>query len=315
MDKLFLKKDIVLDKKISNEALLTYIAINSILIKNRTIDFISASRLAFAICGVSQNDYKKIILNSLSQGIQELAYLGHIKILKTINATDYIVDLSELVFDAQKEYFILADVDEIKTIISSINRIDNMLPILRYFLCMVGSFNNSDYMGDYKGKIGGLTIETLANNAGISTRSATRYNDKLVDLKLIYIYKSKDYICLDDSLKRFHNIYSRYCDRDLCKSFGMEKEAEYGHEQNVITRYQKTEQSNKNRKLAQQYNAICRGHDKYSQEEIQDIYDYVISENEKYNALYTTTKYKEYLNKLRDEDIFNKYDFLKLKEE
>ena len=45
-----------------------------------------------------------------------------------------------------------------------------------------------------------------------------------------------------------------------------------------------------------------------------EIYQYVISENNKYNKLYEKEKYTSYLDKIRDISVFDKFDFIKTKD-
>ena len=72
------------------------------------------------------------------------------------------------------------------------------------------------------------------------------------------------------------------------------------------------ENANRKRKLAQMYNQIAKGKgQKYSLEEIQQIYDYIHSENSKYRAMYKENKYEEYLTKQRDETVFEKFNLKK----
>lgn len=50
---------------------------------------------------------------------------------------------------------------------------------------------------------------------------------------------------------------------------------------------------------------------KYSENDILEVYNYVISENEKYEKLYEKNNYDGYLEKIRDLTVFDKYDFIK----
>ena len=43
---------------------------------------------------------------------------------------------------------------------------------------------------------------------------------------------------------------------------------------------------------------------------ILNIYNYVIEENQKYERMYEQNKCEDYLDKIRDTDIFDKYEFL-----
>ena len=72
------------------------------------------------------------------------------------------------------------------------------------------------------------------------------------------------------------------------------------------------ENANRKRKLAQMYNQIANGKgQKYSFEELQQVYDYIHSENNKYRAMYKENKYEEYLTKQRDETVFEKFNLKK----
>ena len=63
------------------------------------------------------------------------------------------------------------------------------------------------------------------------------------------------------------------------------------------------------------YNYLLKENDiKYSHEELQNIYQYVLAENQKYKNFYISTKNKQYLKKIRDINIFEKYGFEKEKD-
>lgn len=79
-------------------------------------------------------------------------------------------------------------------------------------------------------------------------------------------------------------------------------------------RYIKNNQeiTNNKRRLAQMYQQLLKGkREKYTEKQITDIYKYVISENQKYERMYEKNKCEEYLDKIRDVDIFEKYEFIK----
>ena len=50
--------------------------------------------------------------------------------------------------------------------------------------------------------------------------------------------------------------------------------------------------------------------EKYTEKDILDIYNYVIEENQKYERMYEKNNCEDYLDKIRDTDIFDKYEFL-----
>jgi len=59
------------------------------------------------------------------------------------------------------------------------------------------------------------------------------------------------------------------------------------------------------------YVQLLKGSDKYSEYDIKTIYDYVVSENKKYERLYEKDGHEDYLEKIRDVNIFEKYNFIK----
>ena len=59
------------------------------------------------------------------------------------------------------------------------------------------------------------------------------------------------------------------------------------------------------------YQQLLKGNGKnYTKETIIEIYNYVISENKKYERMYEKNQYEDYLDKIRDTDVFEKYDFI-----
>ena len=59
------------------------------------------------------------------------------------------------------------------------------------------------------------------------------------------------------------------------------------------------------------YQQLIKGRgEKYTEKDILDIYNYVIEQNQKYERMYEKNKCEDYLDKIRDTDIFDKYEFL-----
>ena len=104
------------------------------------------------------------------------------------------------------------------------------------------------------------------------------------------------------------NVYGRPEDKIYIDAFAINQQKyknSYRYVENNIKK------ANDKRRFAQIYNQIYKNNDsKYSQEEIQQVYEYVLQENHKYEALYKKNNDETYLEKIRDVQIFNKYDFL-----
>lgn len=327
MSELYLKKDVILNKGVTNEGVLAYIALRKIFtFENKQTDCVSVNRMAYELCG-SADGYKDAFCKSLATGLYVLEVLDLIKIVSKLdkNNSEFIIDASNLWLNPNEKgvFFTIIDANEVTKIVNTVTRNDSMLQVLRYFITMVGTFNHSNDMGEYKGKVGGMTIDILADDADISTRSAKRYNDMLVEMKLIYIHKADDYIREGDEIKRINNTYSRYSDKDLCVTYGTNKVEMFGYEHKIIHAKKNVEKANTNRKLAQQYNALCNGTGDYSQEEIIEIYNYCDNMNKSlqkdidekemspHRLSMSEQDYLERLkNKVRDMSIFDQFTFL-----
>ena len=190
---------------------------------------------------------------------------------------------------------------------------------MRYFIFIIGTinWNITVYLsnGEYKnGIVGNFTIDYLASKVGISKRSAIEYNKILEKEKLLYVYRQKDFIIDEENnIKSLSNIYGRYCDREYIETFANNQK-----EYNKSYRYTKNNQelSNNKRRFAQMYQQLLKGGGKnYTEKEIISIYQYVISENKKYEQLFKKSGSENYLDKKRNIDIFKKFDFIKNKED
>ena len=150
----------------------------------------------------------------------------------------------------------------------------------------------------------------LLKKTGISKRSAIEYNKILEKEKLLYVYRQKDFVVDEENnIKSLSNIYGRYCDMEYVEAFA-NNQKEYKKSYRYIKNNQ--EITNNKRRLAQMYQQLLKGkREKYTEKQITDIYKYVISENQKYERMYEKNKCEEYLDKIRDVDIFEKYEFIK----
>ena len=191
----------------------------------------------------------------------------------------------------------------------------NNFTLLRYFIFVIGTinWNITVYLpnGEYKnGVVGNFTIDYLAEKAGISKRSAIEYNKILEKEKLLYIHHQNDFV-IDgkNNIKSLSNIYGRYCDMEYIDTFAKNQQKHYESYRYLENNNKK---ANNKRRLAQMYQQLLKGRgEKYTEKDILNIYNYVIEENQKYERMYEQNKCEDYLDKIRDTDIFDKYEFLK----
>jgi len=334
VDKLFLKKDLVTGYKLTQDGVLTYIALRAIMdqsipLYNKTsvVDCISVNRMAYALIG-SQEKYEKVFLDSLQRGIYELKFTNVIRVLQDLSAKtsyEYLLDMANMRLDTEKENFMFVYPEEVHKILTCDEIMKKKISMLRYFVVLISTFNWCKSMRNLQGKISTMSIEYIATQAGmVSQRTCIRYNQILSEMKMIYVYKSNDKERVGDKLKQIKNCYSRYADKDACEEYASNYENWYGS-QHIIVRTQKNkEQADNNRRLAQIYNRISDGYgDTYDEETIRKVRKYIANKNKtlqeeidaKHAQEYMTDSDRRWVEKLesqiKDESIFEQFDFLK----
>lgn len=338
MDKLFLNKGLVTGTALTQDGVLAYMALRTIIdesipLYNKTssVDCVSLNRMAYALVG-SQEKYEKVLLDSLQRGIYELKFANVLDILQdfsTKTSYEYLLDMANMRLDTEKENFMFVYPEEVHKILTCNEIMKKKISMLRYFVALISTFNWSKSMRycmeNLQGKISTMSIEYIATQAGMmSQRTCIRYNEILSEMKIIYVYKSNDKERVGDKLKQIKNCYSRYADKDACEEYASNYENWYGS-QHIIVRTQKNkEQADNNRRLAQIYNRICDGYgDTYDEETIRKVQKYIVNKNKtlqeeidaKHAQEYMTDSDKRWVENLesqiKDESIFEQFDFLK----
>ncbi len=228
-----------------------------------------------------------------------------------------VLDCSNLFIINNDEHFTIIIYEELIRIFQQKNV--NTFSLLKYFIYLMGTISSSIdvYINAVQHKnrvIGNLTIEYLSNLSGISERSIVEYNKILEDIGLLYIYRHNDFLvnANNGEVKRMRNVYGRPEDKLYIDSFAMSQE-KYEKSYKYVENNIKT--ANIKRRFAQMYIQICKNNDsKYSMEDIQQVYAYVLQENYKYEATYKKNNDKSCLGKIRDIRVFDKYNFVKKEE-
>lgn len=229
----------------------------------------------------------------------------------------YILDCSNLWIDTEFTKYTILNFSEVKRIFQ-VENINNFL-LLRYFIFLVGTISSkiNVYLenGECKNRVvGNFTIDYLSELSGISERSIIEYNKILEKLGLLYVFRQQDFVIdKENNIKHLSNIYGRPCDVEYIKTFAINQQKYYESYRYVKNN---TSKVNNNRRLAQMYQQLLKGKGvDYTDGEILDIYNYVISENKKYERLYEKKGYEDYLDKIRDTEIFKQFEFIKIKED
>lgn len=249
---------------------------------------------------------------NLRQGYNELFDLNIVNLIDSRSKYD-VIDCSDMfMLDANDRFTIITYEELLK--IFEIKDTNNFL-LLRYFIFLIGTISSTIdvYLpnGIHKTRvIGNLTIEYISDLSGISERTIIEYNKILENNNLIYIYRQNDFVLNTNTkeLSRMINVYGRLEDKVYIDTFALNQKSynnSYKYIENNIN------VANHKRKLAQMYNQLLKGNDeKYSQEDIQEIYSYVITENEKYKNIHKKTGDNIYLEKIRKMDVFKKYNYI-----
>ena len=256
-------------------------------------------------------DRRNVVYGHIQSGLEELFKNGYVKIVKN-QQKHFVLDCSGLKLDTDSGNFSSISFEEVQKIFQT-KGINNYC-LLRYFILLMGSLVAKISVtlpnGNSKsGIISNLPISYFAKQMDVSTKTIMDYNKVLEDAKLIYVYRQNDFILdKNNSLKTLPNIYGRYEDKEYIDTFAH-------NQRQYIKSYRHTDENynnaNQKRRLAQMYQHICKGkHADYSKDEIILVYNYVLSENKKYEELYDKTQYDVYLDKIRNVDIFNQFEFL-----
>lgn len=272
MKNLFIVKRITEDKSLSDNAFVVWCALRSIMQKNTNEYFVSYNLISDALYGRVPERKEQI---SIKKGYEELKSKELVKEVLAYTTKEFKVDLSALYFKKGNEYFSDLTDEEMQRIMNIKTSVSNC-KLLRYFTCMVGTFNRSNDLDDcYKGKIGGMSLEHFRELIGISKATASDYNKILEENELLFVIRHKDFLQGTNSkgqseLREIPNTYSRWCDKELAKQFAEHTHGYvYFHQQKDI----QVAKANHKRGMAQKYIAFCKGK-QYDIETIKEMYCY-----------------------------------------
>ena len=325
MENLFLNKDLVTGNTLTVDGVLAYTALRiiideSIPLYNKTtsVDCVSVNRLAYSLVG--DVDYEKVLIDSLVRGIAELSdgkFITIRKDLSTKASYEYVLDLSNMWLDTDKDKFVIVSPNEVYKIMTCKEIMKKKISMLKYYIALISTFDWS-----LDSKIGHMSQQYIAEQADNSTRTCQRYNEILEEMEMIYIYKSNDKVRVNDKLKQIKNCYSRYEDKSICEMYASNYEDMYGVEHKIVLSKKNKAQADHNRRLGAIYNQICMGNTDYDEETIKEVYKYIVNKNKslqddidsKYAQTYMSDSDIAYVEGLeaqkRDVSIFDQFDFI-----
>lgn len=277
MKNLFILKDILQDKNISDEAFTVWCGLRNIMIKDVTEYFVSFNSIACSVFNRIPNRYE---LEAMKKGYTELKDKEYIKELLAFSKTEFKVDLSALYFEQGQGFFSDLSAEEMNKIMSIDCGRHSKYKLLRYFACQVGSFNKSKDMSYYKGKIGGMSLDYFSELIPITKPTCIAFNEILEENELLFVIRHKDFLQgvkyngVSD-IREIPNTYSRWEDQEMAQAYA---ERTHGYKYFVEQEKQKTVIANKNRGLAQKLKHFRAGRE-YDLETIKQLYVYAEGKN------------------------------------
>lgn len=307
---LLIPERITNDKTFSNYSLAVYCALHALSVPTQLkIQCITQQQIEFYLTG--QITQRRAISDYIKCGINELIENNIVTKIGELSK-HYILDCSNLWIKTNNIKFITITFNEVKKIFK-VENVNNFL-LLRYFILLMSSVSSkiTVYLdnGEYKNRVvGNFTIDYLSELSGIGVRTIIEYNKILEEIDLIYIYRQEDFVLdKENNIKRLNNIYGRASDIEYITTFAKNQQKHYESYRYLENNNKK---ANNKRRLAQMYQQLLKGGGKdYTEKNITDIYNYVIEQNQKYERMYEKNKCEDYLDNIRDTDIFDKYDFL-----
>lgn len=332
---IFLSKKIISDLKLSDDSIGAYIALKKIQYSlEKSNYYISINMMLYELFG--NNNYNRSDYTHISDGLTGLFKNKLIPIVCEIATAEWIVDLSGLVIDIKKnenDHFTTIREEELYFIMNYVSdkgrRGIDRLSMLRYYINLIGSINYNqgiyiDATGRQKNNfVGYMSQKYLYKLSGISKNSLIKFNKILESNKIIYIYHHKKNKQEDDgSYRAVTNHYGRYEDKEDIYKFAIQYEKEKG-----IADRLSDAASNRHKALANMYRELEKGRGQnYSNDLITEIRNYIHKCNmeiqkeidSKNSQTFLTDSDQRYIKKLkeklRDEKVFDKYEFLFKKE-
>lgn len=308
----FVPKNIIKDNKLSSYAIAVYCVLQTLYTSTYITNICVTSRqIVFILTDdIECFKHKTRFIDHIRDGIEELIEDGVIKKIDKCQ-NYYILDCSSLWVDTKNNYFSCIRFDEIKKIFKT-DKV-NSFALLVFYINIIGSVNNSIEVKpcnaiNKSGVICDVTLDYLSNLNRMSVNSVIEYIKILEEIELLYVYRSEMFIFNEkNEIKSINNIYGRFEDKEYVDAYAMKRESKFKSYNHVV---KNVNDANNKRRLTQKYNQLLKGSgNQYTREEIYEIYKYIVSNNDKYYELYDKTGNEDYLNNIRDTDIFDQFNF------
>ena len=220
--KIFLLNSVIRDKTISDNGIMVYCFLKAIQRADMNYYAFSVDIMDYFFrhtFDMDTRDKKKYV-----DGLNDLEKHG---LIRKINEKKYNFeyDLQPIYFDPSKSnkenglLFTVVYTDELNAImqIKDNDFTGSKIKLIRYFINVVSTFlHGREWTYELPsgsktdGVIGFFSIETLSSISNINKDTALIYNKIIEKAKILYIYRAKDLVLIDNELTGITNTYGRY---------------------------------------------------------------------------------------------------------
>lgn len=299
--KIFIPKDMVEDKAVDDYDIGVYCSLQ-VYTRNKDFNTYCVSWASISTIIYDTIDITVKIRTSITDALQHLIDYGILNVIEK-KQQHLLVSKIEPDFTSQ---FITIDYSEFKKIMSS--NVGHKMKMLRYYLKFISTLNWNQIIlvndESKKGIIGDCSLKHLSKLMNISENTVINVVQKLEKLKLIYVFRSDYYWYKGNDIQIPVNIYGRFKDKEYIFTYAKQVEEELKQKKRS-----NSQDGNNGRKLFQMYYWLIKGK-KYSDDEIQLIYDHIKEHNDKMNEFYNNSDDEKYLKKIKDMSIFENFNFL-----
>ena len=239
MNILFLKREIIESENLTEKGVSVYVALRRIMQKDINEYFVSYNMIAYQLTGAGKN--KRAMIDSVKEGLQELIENNLVPVVEEVGKSEFVLELSQICLSAE-DYFIKIEEEEVHKIFSIEDKTDKF-KALRYFVAMIGTFNNAEGYS----KVGYMAQDYFVSRKILSKTQVYVITKVLEDNGIIFVYRSKKMIIdVNGSIKKITNCYGRAKDKQFITNFGRQHEKTCGitDEKKVVKMKAKENQSN-----------------------------------------------------------------------
>lgn len=309
----FIQDKWAINKTLTTNEYLSYLGLSMLLRKNLIEHYVNSHYLAYLLSGLYHVDSK--LTNAICNGVDGLAEKNLITIVHKNNKNDeWIINLAQLKKEnwiskdnSNKKFYSAIDEMDIHKILNyNKNYYTKSISLVKFYSYLLSTLSKTNGTNWTKG-VGFTSIGEMSDTICHSTKTVSQYLKQLEEMKLIFIYRSKDMIKYSSGeINMITHTYGKYTDKEVIIKAGREHDANYGHNTKKEMKRIKKDVGDKTRGYSQMYSTIRKRLDKgenipYDYDLCKDIYFAMVEFNKRYE--------KEKPDRLKKLSIFSEYDF------